>query len=85
MEDFVSVLKKAENPIVYKTYAAREPFDGAGSAYSLVSRIPEASYVQSPEQLKKRLLAEIERDDLILILGAGDIYSIANGILDRAI
>ena len=85
MEDFVSVLKKAENPIVYKTYAAREAFDGAGSAYSLVSRIPEASYVQSPEQLKKRLLAEIERDDLILILGAGDIYSIANGILDRSI
>lgn len=83
MGDFVRVLKKAENPIVYKTYAARETFDAAGSAYSLVSRIPEASYVQSPEQLKKRLLAEIAPDDLILVLGAGDIYSIACGITDK--
>lgn len=83
MADFVSVLKKAENPIIYKTYAAREKFDGEGSAYALVSRIPEASYVQTPEQLKRRLLAETEQDDLILILGAGDIYSVANSILNE--
>lgn len=82
MEDFVRVLKRAENPIVYKTYAAREEFDGSGSAYALVSRIPEAAYVQSPEQLKKRLLAEIKQDDLILVLGAGDIYSLVNNIPD---
>ena len=83
MNDFVRVLKRAENPIIYKTYAAREKFDGAGSAYSLVSRLPEASYVQSPDQLKRRLLAEIDRDDLILVLGAGDIYSITESILDE--
>lgn len=82
MDDFVRVLKRAENPIVYKTYAAREEFEAGGSAYTLVSRIPEAAYVQSPEQLKKRLLAEIEEDDLILVLGAGDIYSLVNEILD---
>lgn len=82
MDDFVNVLKKAENPIVYKTYAAREAFDREGGAYMLVSRIPEAAYVQSPEQLKRRLLGEIDREDLILVLGAGDIYSIANRILD---
>ena len=82
MQDFVSVLKRAESPIIYKTYAAREPFDHAGSAYTLVSRIPEASYVQSPDQLKRRLLSEIQKDDLILVLGAGDIYSVAQEILD---
>ena len=49
MKDFVTVLKKAESPIIYKTYAAREPFEHSGSAYALVSRIPEAAYVQSPE------------------------------------
>ena len=82
MEDFVNVLKKAENPIIYKTYAAREAFDHEGSAYTLASRIPNAGYVQSPEQLKKRLLSEIGKDDLILMLGAGDIYSIAGSIID---
>lgn len=82
MKDFVEVLKKAESPIIYKTYGAREPFDHEGSAYALVSRIQEAAYVQSPEQLKRRLLFEINRDDLILVLGAGDIYSVTSKILD---
>lgn len=82
MEDFVNVLKKAENPIIYKTYAAREAFDHEGSAYTLASRVPKSGYVQSPEQLKKRLLSEIGKDDLILMLGAGDIYSIAGSIID---
>ena len=82
MEDFVRVLKKAENPVIYKTYAAREAFDHDGSAYTLVSRIPEAAYVQSPEQMKKRLLYEIGKEDLVLVLGAGDIYSVTSSILD---
>ncbi len=82
MEDFVEVLKQAENPIIYKTYAAREKFDPDGSAYKLVSRVPESSYVQSPQQLKERLLAETHKNDLILILGAGNIYSAASQILD---
>ena len=83
MQDFAHVLKKAEAPIIYKTFAAREEFDSDGSAYTLVSRIPEASYVQSPEQLKKRLTFKLSEGDLILVLGAGNIYSIAKGILDR--
>lgn len=82
MNDFVRVLKRAENPIIYKTYAAREEFEHSGSAYALVSRIPEALYVQSPEQLSRRLIDQIGRDDLILVLGAGDIYSVAESILD---
>lgn len=83
MKEFVSVLKRAENPIVYKTFAAREEFDFDGSAPALVSRIPEARYVQSPAQLKNRLQESLCPDDLILILGAGDIYEIAKQILDE--
>lgn len=82
MEEFVSVLRTAENPIIYKTFAAREPFDPAGSAYRLVSKLPEAVYVQSPEQLKKRLLEGLGKDDLILVLGAGDIFQAMKKILD---
>lgn len=83
MEDFVSVLKRAENPIIYKTYAAREAYNQAGSAVTLVSRLPEAVYVQSPDQLKRRLLnGNLQPNDLILVLGAGDIYDIAKSILD---
>ncbi len=82
LEDFVAVLKGLESPIIYKTFAARETFDAGGSAYTLVSKLPEAVYVQSPEQLKKRLLEVTKKDDLILILGAGDIFQITKKIID---
>lgn len=82
MKEFTAVLKKADHPIIYKTYAAREPFDFAGSAVALASNIPEARYVQSPEQLKARLeRGGLHSDDLILVLGAGDIYEIMLSIL----
>lgn len=82
MHDFVSVLKRAESPLIYKTFAAREQFDFAGSAPALVSRLPEARYVQSEEQLRIRLKENLRPEDLILILGAGDIDEIARGMLD---
>ena len=82
LTEFADVLKKAENPIIYKTYAAREDFDARGSALALLSYLPDGIYVQTPKQLKKRLLDEIKKDDLILVLGAGDIFQITQQILD---
>ena len=84
MGDFVRVLKRAEQPIIYKTYAAREKFDAAGSAVALVGNLPEASYVQSPAQLKARLTDGLTPDDLVLALGAGDIYSVIKTVLDES-
>ena len=81
MKDFVSVLKRAESPVIYRTYAAREPFCMDGSAVALASRLPEARYVQSPENLKKRLLEGLGEADLVLVLGAGDIYDVVREIL----
>ncbi|MGN1076883.1 MAG: UDP-N-acetylmuramate--L-alanine ligase [Candidatus Gallimonas sp.] len=82
MKEFVEALKKAESPIVYKTFAARENFDFEGSAAALLARLPEARYAQTPSQLKKRLAENLRPDDLILVLGAGDIYDVANEITD---
>lgn len=83
LDEFVKVLSTTESPILYKTYAAREEFDASGSACALTSRIPDAIYVQTPEQLKKRLSEVAQKDDLILCLGAGDIFFIAKSILDQ--
>lgn len=82
MKEFVEALKKAESPIVYKTFAAREKFEFEGSAAALLARIPEARYAQTPSQLKERLAENLHSDDLILVLGAGDIYDVANAITD---
>lgn len=83
MREFINVLKTAESPILYKTYAAREEFEFEGSAVALLSRLPEACYVQSPKQLLERLKLKARAGDMILILGAGDIDGIARSLLDR--
>lgn len=83
MRDFARVLKEAENPIIYRTFAARETFEYEGSAVALVSRIPESVYVQSPEQLRARLAQETRPEDIILVLGAGDIYEIARDLAEK--
>ncbi len=83
MEEFVEVLGRAEHLLLYRTFAAREKFDFAGSAAALTAALPQAEYVQSPEGLKRRLLREKPcGEDLILVLGAGDIYEIVKSILD---
>ncbi len=82
MFEFVEIFQELDAPIIYQTYPAREQFDAEGSAVSLVSRIPEAIYVQSKEQLKTRLYGALSKDDMILVLGAGDVYSTVKQILD---
>lgn len=76
MNGFVSVLSSIERPIIYETYAAREAFMAEGSAYKLVSNLKNAVYVRTSEQLCKRLSEVTRQNDLILILGAGNIYDI---------
>ncbi len=82
LPDFVRALGGCASPIIYKTYSARETYDFAGSACRLAAKLPEARYVQSPQQLKRRLMEDLAPSDLILVLGAGDIYAIVRSILD---
>ncbi len=82
MDEFVKTLSRVKHPVLYKTFSARETFFFEGSAAALAARIPDAIYVQSPEQLKNRLIKTVEKDDIVLVLGAGDIYSIARSIVD---
>lgn len=83
MEDFVAALKAAESLVVYRTYAAREKFLFSGSAVMLTARLPEASYVQSPERLWRVLAERIKPRDLILVLGAGDLDAIVREMLQK--
>ena len=82
MEEFTAALKAAEDPVIYRTYAARERFSLAGSAVLLTAHLPEAVYVQSPSQLERALLDHVRPGDLILVLGAGDIDAVMRGLLD---
>ncbi len=83
MADFVAVLKTCPSPIIYATYPARENFIFEGSAAALAARLPNARYADGPASLSRRLREDLHPSDLILVLGAGDIYQIVQTILDR--
>lgn len=79
-DDFVSVLSGAENLVIYKTYAAREYFDAAGSALTLSEHLPNSLYIESVRELEIYLRCSLSAGDVALFLGAGDIYFAAKQI-----
>lgn len=81
-DDFLKVLQPLENLVVYRTYAAREYFDAAGSALTLSESLPNSLYVESLRQLQLYLQCSLKAGDVALFLGAGDIYFIAKRILE---
>ncbi len=82
MDDFIAALSRAEGAVIYSTYAAREAYDFAGSAVRLTGMLPSAVYIASPERLSDYLRQKVGPKDLVLVLGAGNIYEIAKSIRD---
>ena len=82
-DDFLKVLCDVENLVVYKTYAAREYFDSAGSAYTLAQNLPNALYAESIKELQFYLKPVLSPGDMVLFLGAGDIYCAAKLLLKQ--
>lgn len=74
MEEFAQSLSSAENLLIYKTYAARERYDEEGSAYTLHKRIKNSLYAESIGELNTYLKCNAKSGDILLFLGAGDIY-----------
>lgn len=79
---FVNVLSNVDKLLIYRTYAAREYFDDAGSALTLSRAIRRSVYADSSEQICS-FISGADKGDLVLILGAGDIYYIARSLVDR--
>ncbi len=77
---FVKVLSPLNNLLIYKTFAAREYFDDAGSALTLSQRIKKSCYGDSVQDITD-FISRAGEGDAILFLGAGDIYFIAKQIL----
>ena len=72
--DFVEVLKLADVAVVAEIYAAREQNTLGISSLDLVQKIPGAVYCPHLEGVTDHLKAIARPGDLILTVGAGDIY-----------
>ena len=73
-DDFVEVLKKPDLTILAEIYAAREQNTLGISSAHLAARIPGAEFCPTLEEVTARLRELARPGDLILTVGAGDIY-----------
>ena len=80
LNEFIEVLRPIKNLMIYKTYPARESYDGAGSGEYLAERVGSL-YANSIYSLKIWLKSTMHENDVVLFLGAGDIYFTAQYLL----
>lgn len=75
--DFVQELSNADITILTDVYAARETDTLGISSRDLVERIPHGEYCPTFDDVEARLKELARPGDLILTVGAGDLYQVA--------
>ena len=75
-DDFVEVLKKPDVAILAEIYAAREKNTIGISAKDVADQVPGAEFYPTLTQVEERLKELARPGDLILSVGAGDIYTV---------
>ena len=73
-EDFVRELKEADQVVLAEIYAARERNTVGISSQDLAKEIPGSVYCETLPQVTEYLRANAQPGDVILTVGAGDIY-----------
>lgn len=82
-DDFIKVFKSIDNIAIFKTFSAREvPSDGYDGKY-LSAHLSQSKYFEDIDALiafeKKRL----SNGDVLLVLGAGNIYNLVKDKIDE--
>ncbi len=80
-DDFVEALKLPDKTLLAEIFAAREDNLEGISSRDLAERIPEAEYFPTLASLTQRLRNMARPGDLILTVGAGDVYLVGEALL----
>ena len=72
--EFVRELKKADQVVLAEIYAARERNTTGISSMDLAKEIPNAIYCETLPEVTEQLKAMAQPGDVILTVGAGDIF-----------
>ena len=80
-DDFVRVLKKADQVILAEIYAARERNTIGISSADLVAQIPGSVYCETLPEVTEYLRQNVREGDIILTMGAGDIFRAGEALL----
>lgn len=73
-DDFVKELATAENLVITDIFAAREKDTGLVSAKELADEIDGAVYIKTLEEVADYFRANTSQGDIVLTMGAGDVY-----------
>lgn len=87
LEDFAASFAQADLVLLTDIYAAREKDTYGVSSETLADTMltthPDARYIGSLEQAAEFLKQELRPGDLLITMGAGDVYRIADMLLDK--
>lgn len=86
-EEFADALKGFDHVLLVDIYAAREKDTGLVHAKDLATRITElggdARYFSSFDTVENYLLLNCQQNDLLITMGAGDVYLIGEELLGK--
>lgn len=80
--EFAEALKGADLAVLTDIYAARETDTLGVSSRQLAEEVPGALYCPTLEDLEKKLRELAKPGDLILLVGAGDIYAVGKRLVE---
>ena len=83
MGDFARAFDGADKVLVLDVYAAGEENPSGVQASDLAQRIPGATYAGDFATAKEELDDLVGPDDLVLLMGAGDINRLGNELADK--
>lgn len=85
--DFVNSFENADEIIFADIYAAREKDNGEVSSKQLAQEVKhlgkDAKYISSFKEIEKYLIDVSQKDDLIITMGAGDVYLIGEDLVNN--
>ena len=84
-EEFVRELQKVDHVVLAEIYAARERNTVGISSRDLVERVPGSVYCETLQQVTEYLRDIAAPGDLILTVGAGDIFRAGEALLENSI
>ncbi|MGO1468910.1 MAG: UDP-N-acetylmuramate--L-alanine ligase [Tissierella sp.] len=86
LDSFADSFKLADNIIITDIYAAREKDTGEIHSRDLAEKIKSKGtnsiYISTFDEVKKYLLVNAKKDDLVITMGAGNVYLIGESLLD---
>ena len=82
-DEFVKTFENQKKLYIFKEYAAREVFDESGCAKKLADALPQAEYFSEAEDLIESLKKNLKSRDLVVVLGAGDLYDMIKRYLQK--